>query len=174
MEMRLADRWRFVLDRIFVLKERVSLMKKIHFLALFAAVVFWTACSSEPMTIVTGKEFIQNRSVVADTGSVFHSSDSFVMQFRYGKAFDFSKIKWEIFNASGKVIGSKTSTVNGKQDSYTVLVSSHRHGGIANAAEIFHAKEGSFTLRFSNGDVGTVLLEKQIRVVLNSQKIDGE
>ena len=126
------------------------------------------------MTIVTGKEFIQNRSVVADTGSVFHSSDPFVMQFRYGKAFDFSKIKWEIFNASGKVIGSKTSTVNGKQDSYTVLVSSHRHGGIANAAEIFHAKEGSFTLRFSNGDVGTVLLEKQIRVVLNSQKIDGE
>ena len=93
------------------------------------------------------------------------------MQLRYGKAFDFAKVKWEIVDANGKVVSSKTSAVNNKQDSYTVIVSSVRHGGIARAAEIFRAKEGTFTIRFTNADAGTPILEKQVQVVLNSQKI---
>lgn len=149
-------------------------MKKLQLLLTFAAGLILAACSSEPMSIVTGKDFISNRAVVVDTGSVFHSSDPFVMQFRYGKNFDFSKIKWEVLSADGKQISSKTSKVNAKEGSYTILVSSARKGGIANAAEIFRAKEGNFKVRFINADSDALLLEKQIRVVLNSEKIDGE
>ena len=145
-------------------------MKNLTWLIALMAMAFF-ACSSEPASIVTGKEFIQNRSAVADTASIFHSSDPFVMQLRYGKAFDFAKVKWEIVDANGKVVSSKTSAVNNKQDSYTVIVSSVRHGGIASAAEIFRAKEGTFTIRFTNADAGTPILEKQVQVVLNSQKI---
>ena len=149
-------------------------MKKLHLLIALAAGLILAACSSEPMSIVTGKDFIPKRAVIVDTGSVFHSSDPFVMQFRYGKNFDFSKIKWEVLNADGKVISSKTSSVNAKEGSYTILVSSARKGGIANAAEFFRAKEGSFKIRFSNADADTLLLEKQIQIVLNSEKINGE
>ncbi|MBP5246481.1 MAG: hypothetical protein J6Z31_01305 [Fibrobacter sp.] len=149
-------------------------MKKFQLLMILTFGMILAACSSEPMAIVTGKDFIQKRAVVVDTASVFHSSDQFVMQFRYGKNFDFSKIKWEVLSADGKTVSSKTSPVNAKEGSYTIIVSSVRKGGIANAAEFFRAKEGSFRIRFSNADADTLLLEKQVRVVLNSEKIDGE
>ena len=94
------------------------------------------------------------------------------MQFRYGKNFDFSKLKWEVVSASGKVIASKTSPVNAKEGSYTVLVSSIR-GGFSSATEFFKAKEGEFSIRFFNADTDTLLLQKHIRVIRNSEKIDG-
>lgn len=149
-------------------------MKKMQFWLAIAASMILMACSSEPMSIVTGKDFIQKRAVIVDTTSTFHSSDQFIMQFRYGKNFDFSKIKWEVSTADGKTISSKTSPVNAKEGSYTIIVSSVRKGGIANAAEFFKAKEGTFRIRFSNADADSLLLEKQVRVVLNSEKIDGE
>lgn len=145
-----------------------------QFWLAIAASMILMACSSEPMSIVTGKDFIQKRAVIVDTTSTFHSSDQFIMQFRYGKNFDFSKIKWEVSTADGKAIASKTSPVNAKEGSYTIIVSSVRKGGIANAAEFFKAKEGTFRIRFSNADADSLLLEKQVRVVLNSEKIDGE
>ena len=149
-------------------------MKKMQLWLAIAASMILMACSSEPMSIVTGKDFIQKRAVIVDKTSTFHSSDQFIMQFRYGKNFDFSKIKWEVSTADGKTIASKTSPVNAKEGSYTIIVSSVRKGGIANAAEFFKAKEGTFRIRFSNADADSLLLEKQVRVVLNSEKIDGE
>ena len=149
-------------------------MKKIPLWIVVVVGMLLVACSSEPMSIVTGKDFIQKRAVIVDTTSVFHSSDPFIMQFRYGKNFDFSKIKWEVSTAEGKPISSKTSSVSDKEGSYTIIVSSVRKGGIANAAEFFKAKEGTFRIRFRNADADTLLLEKQVRVVLNSEKIDGE
>ena len=94
------------------------------------------------------------------------------MQFRYGKNFDFSKLKWEVANADGKIIATKTSAVNAKEGSYTVLVSSRR-GGFSSASEFFKAREGEFSIRFFNADADTLLLRKQIRVVRNSENIDG-
>ncbi len=146
-------------------------MKKKIFLTALCLPLFFAACSSEPMEIVTGKDFMQNRSVVVDTASVFRSSDSFVMQFRYGKKFDFGNIKWEVISDNGKRIASKKSGVSPKEGSYTILVSSARHGGIASATEFFKAKEGSFNIRFYNADADTLLLEKKIQIVRNSEKL---
>lgn len=148
-------------------------MKKNILLAVLFPVLLCMGCSSEPMQIVCGKDFLQKRAVVVDTASVFHTSDPFVMQFRYGKNFDFSKLRWEVSNASGKIIASKTSTVNEKEGSYTVLISSRR-GGFSSATEFFRAKAGEFTIRFFNEDAKTLLVEKKIRIVLNSENIDGE
>lgn len=145
--------------------------KRIFLSALFLPMIF-SACSSEPMQVICGKDFIQSRAAVVDTSSVFHSSEPFVMQFRYGKNFDFSKLKWEVVNASGKIIASKTSPVNAKEGSYTVLVSSIR-GGFSSATEFFKAKEGEFSIRFFDADADSLLMQKQIRVVRNSEKIDG-
>ncbi len=122
------------------------------------------------MEIVTGKDFMQNRSVVVDTASVFRTSDPFVMQFRYGKKFDFGKIKWEVVSETGNIIASKKSGISSKEGSYTILVSSARHGGIASASEFFKAKEGTFDIRFYNADADTLLLEKKIQIVRNSEK----
>lgn len=145
---------------------------KLFLLGVFSAAMM-TACSSEPMAIVCGKDFMKERAAVIDTASVFRSADPFVMQFRYGRAFDFSKLRWEVVSQSGKVVASKTSSVNEKEGSYTVLVSSVRYGGFSSAAEFFHVKEGSFTIRFSNADADTLLLEKQVRVVRNSEMPGG-
>ncbi len=136
-----------------------TMKKRILLTALFLPMIF-SACSSEPMQIICGKDFLQ-------------SSEPFIMQFRYGKNFDFSKLKWEVVNASGKTVASKTSPVSVKEGSYTVLVSSIR-GGFSSATEFFKAKEGEFSIRFFNADADTLLLQKQIRVVRNSEKIDGE
>ncbi len=151
---------------------REDTMKKRILLTVLLLPMIFSACSSEPMRIICGKDFLQNRTVVVDTSSVFHSSDPFIMQFRYGKNFDFSKLKWEVVNASGKIIASKTSPVSVKEGSYTVLVSSIR-GGFSSATEFFKVKEGEFSIRFFNADADTLLLQKQIRVVRNSEKIDG-
>ncbi len=147
-------------------------MKKRIFPIALCLPLFFAACSSEPMRIVCGKDFLQKRAAVVDTSSVFHSSEPFVMQFRYGKNFDFSKLKWEVANADGKIIATKTSAVNAKEGSYTVLVSSRR-GGFSSASEFFKAREGEFSIRFFNADADTLLLRKQIRVVRNSENIDG-
>lgn len=146
-------------------------MKKRMLLTALLFPLFFTACSSEPMQIVCGKDFLQKRAAVVDTSSVFHSSEPFIMQFRYGKNFDFSKLKWEVANASGKIIASKTSPVNAKEGSYAVLISSIR--GFSSATEFFRAKEGEFSIRFFDADADTLLLQKQIRVIRNSEKIDG-
>lgn len=143
----------------------------IFFLGLSMAMM--TSCSSEPMAIVCGKDFMKERAAVIDTASVFRSADPFVMQFRYGRSFDFSKLRWEVVSQSGKVIASKTSSVNEREGSFSVLVSSAKFGGLSSAAEFFRAKEGLFTLRFSNADADTLLLEKQVRVVRNSQMTGG-
>ncbi len=147
-------------------------MKKRILLSALFLPLFFTACSSEPMQIVCGKDFLQKRATVVDTSSVFRSSEPFIMQFRYGKNFDFSRLRWEVTNASGKTIASKTSPVNAKEGSYTVLISSIR-GGFSSATEFFRAKEGEFSIRFLDADADTLLLQKQIRVVRNSEKIDG-
>lgn len=145
-------------------------MKKKIFPIALCLPLFFAACSSEPMEIVTGKDFMQNRSVVVDTASVFRTSDPFVMQFRYGKKFDFGKIKWEVVSETGNIIASKKSGISSKEGSYTILVSSARHGGIASASEFFKAKEGTFDIRFYNADADTLLLEKKIQIVRNSEK----
>lgn len=147
-------------------------MKKRILLFAALASAFFVACSSEQMEIVTGKDFMQNRAAVVDTASVFHSSESFVMQFRYGKNFDFSRLKWEVFDENGKIVASKTSKVNSRDGSYTVVVSSARHGGIASATEFFHAKQGAFSIRFRDADADTLLKEKTVKVILNSEKAD--
>lgn len=138
--------------------------------ALASSLIFLGCGPEEKPNVVCGRDWIKSQAVVVDTGSVFHISDPFIAQFRYGKPFDFGELEWAISDASGNVLASRKSKVTNKEGSYTVQGVSY-HGGFMTAGEMLHSKApGTFTIRFTTG--GTLLAQKEVKLVLNSEQID--
>ena len=67
-------------------------MKKSWFLLFVAFGLLFSACSTEEPSVVCGREWNPGTQVVADTASEFALNDPLIVQFRYGKNFDFTSL----------------------------------------------------------------------------------
>ena len=126
-------------------------MKKVT-LVLFVFVALLTGCNVEETAIVCGREWNPNLEVVADTASEFEMKDQLIVQFRYGKNFDFAKLNHEV-------------AVSEKMGVYT-LQGKSRHGGLMTARELCRKKEPGPVVIEVSGD-GKVLMSKQILLTKN-------
>lgn len=144
-------------------------MKKIIFAALAAMVMtVFSACSVEDPTVVAGREWNPANQSVADTTSTFKMNEQMVVQFRYGKNFDFGKLKTTFFEGSvenkGREIWSHEIPVSPKVAVYT-LQGKSKMGGLMNAKEMTRLKKpGTVLVEFSAD--GKVLASKTISVEL--------
>lgn len=144
-------------------------MKK-WLIAIVAAVAcLMGGCTVEETAIVCGREWNPSLEVVADTSSEFEMKDQMIVQFRYGKNFDFSKLKTTFYDGTlenrGKAIWDHEVTVNEKMGVYT-LQGKSRHGGLMTARELCRKKEPGPVVIEVSGD-GKVLLSKQILLIKN-------
>ena len=143
-------------------------MKKVAcvFLAFAALLV---GCNVERPAIVCGREWNPNVEVVADTASEFEMKDQLIVQFRYGKNFDFSKLKTTFYEGTlankDAEIWNHEVAVSEKMGVYT-LQGKSRHGGLMTARELCRKKEPGPVVIEVSGD-GKVLLSKQILLTKN-------
>lgn len=141
-------------------------MKK-YLLILVAAFALLAGCSSEEPSIVCGRDWNAGAMVVADTTSEFDLADQMVVQFKYGKSFDFKILKVTFYEGSaaskGKEIWSHETHVSEKADKYT-LQGKSKHGGMMLAREMCkQRKPGTILIEFSAD--GKVLASKDINLV---------
>lgn len=135
--------------------------------AVLAAFAVFAGCSSEEPSIVCGRDWNAGSMVVADTTSEFDLADQMVVQFKYGKNFDFSKLKTTFYEGTkankGKEIWSHEVSVNEKMGIYT-LQGKSKHGGMMLAREMCkQRKPGAILIEFSAED--RVLASKEINLV---------
>ena len=143
-------------------------MRKIALMLLgFAALL--TGCNVEETAIICGREWNPNLEVVADTASEFELKDQLIVQFRYGKNFDFAKLKTAFYEGtltnSGEEIWNHEVAVSEKMSVYT-LQGKYRHGGLMTARELCRKKEPGPVVIEVSGD-GKVLMSKQILLTKN-------
>ena len=142
-------------------------MKKWLF-AIVTACLF-VGCSVEDTAIVCGREWNPALEVVADTMSEFEMKDQMIVQFRYGKNFDFSKLKTTFYEGTiahkGEKIWDHEVAVSEKMGVYT-LQGKSRHGGLMTARELCRKKEPGPVVIEVSGD-GKVLMSKQILLTKN-------
>lgn len=126
-------------------------------------------CSVEDTAIVCGREWNPALEVVADTMSEFEMKDQMIVQFRYGKNFDFSKLKTTFYEGTiahkGEKIWDHEVAVSEKMGVYT-LQGKSRHGGLMTARELCRKKEPGPVVIEVSGD-GKVLMSKQILLTKN-------
>ncbi|MCQ2105773.1 MAG: hypothetical protein MJZ26_08285 [Fibrobacter sp.] len=141
-------------------------MKKI-FLSIVSVAAFLIGCSSEEPSIVCGRDWNPGSSVVADTTSEFDLADQLIVQLKYGRSFDFTKLKTSFYEGSlankGKELWSHEVSVSEKNDSYT-LQGKSKHGGLMTAREMCRQRQpGSVVIEFSAD--GKVIAQKEISLV---------
>lgn len=143
-------------------------MKKVT-LILFVIVALLTGCNVEETAIVCGREWNPNLEVVADTASEFEMKDQLIVQFRYGKNFDFAKLKTAFYEGTlankESEIWNHEVAVSEKMGVYT-LQGKSRHGGLMTARELCRKKEPGPVVIEVSGD-GKVLMSKQILLTKN-------
>ena len=144
-------------------------MKKWLLSAVAMLSCLFVGCSVEETAIVCGREWNPNLEVVADTTSEFEMKDQLIVQFRYGKNFDFAKLKTTFYEGTleskGAEIWSHEVAVSEKMGVYT-LQGKSRHGGLMTARELCRKKEPGPVVIEVSGD-GKVLLSKQILLTKN-------
>ncbi len=143
-------------------------MKKLMFWAMAVAAML-VACSSEPASIACGRDWNPSSRVVADTTSEFDLADQMIVQLKYGRNFDFAKLKTAFYEGTvankGKELWSHELPVTDKMDSYT-LQGKSKHGGLMTARELSRQKQpGSIVIEFSAD--GKVIVQKEITLVKN-------
>lgn len=141
-------------------------MKNIWIALMVAALALLTGCSSEEPSVVCGRDWNAGAMVVADTTSEFELADPMVVQFRYGRNFDFSKLKVAFYDGTlanrGEEIWSREISVNGKADVYT-LQGKSKHGGMMLAREMCKKrKPGPILIEFSSEE--KVIVAKEINL----------
>lgn len=141
-------------------------MKKI----LLALVLLLLAgCSVEETAIVCGREWNPASEAVADTTHEFEMKDQMIVQFRYGKNFDFSKLKIAFYEGTvahrGKEIWNHEVAVSEKMGVYT-LQGKSRRGGLMTARELCRQKVPGPVVIEISGD-GQVLSTKEILLIKN-------
>ena len=144
-------------------------MKKSLFLLLLAFGLWFSACSVEEPSVVCGREWNPGTQVVADTSSEFALNDQLIVQFRYGKNFDFTKMTITFYEGTlaskGKKIWDREVAVTEKLGAYT-LQGKSKHGGLMTARELAHQKNpGSVVVEFSTE--GRVLAAKELTLTKN-------
>lgn len=142
-------------------------MKNVLFSLMALALAFIVGCSTEEPTIVCGRDWNAGSMVVADTTSEFDLADQMVVQFKYGKNFDFTSLKVTFYEGStaqkGAEIWSRDVNVTEKMGVYT-LQGKSKHGGMILAREMCkHRKPGLVMIEFSTN--GRVLATKDIQLV---------
>lgn len=147
-------------------------MKKFSKIVLLAAVAFgslFTACSTEEPSIVCGRDWNPGNQVVADTTSEFDLADQMIVQFRYGKGFDFPKLEIAFYEGTaankGKKIWSHEANVSDKMNVYT-LQGKSKHGGLMTARELTRQKKPTQVL-VEVGDGTKVFVSKELNLVKN-------
>ena len=144
-------------------------MKKSLFLLFVAFGLLLSACSTEEPAVVCGREWNPGTQVVADTASEFALNDPLIVQFRYGKNFDFTKMTITFYEGTlaskGKKIWDRDVAVTEKLGAYT-LQGKSKHGGLMTARELTHQKNpGSVVVEFSTE--GRVLAAKELTLTKN-------
>lgn len=129
----------------------------------------FVACSTEEPSISCGRDWNAGSKVVADTTSEFDLADQMIVQFKYGRNFDFTTLTTSFYEGTlaskGKEIWSHEVAVTEKMDSYT-LQGKSKHGGLMTARELSRQKQpGSIVVEFSTA--GKVLAQKEITLVKN-------
>ena len=144
-------------------------MKKWLTITLAAFGCLFSGCTVEETAILCGREWNPNLEVVADTASEFEMKDQLIVQFRYGKNFDFAKLKTTFYEGTianrGEEIWNHEVAVSEKMGVYT-LQGKSRHGGLMTARELCRKKEPGPVVIEVSGD-GKVLLSKQILLTKN-------
>lgn len=141
--------------------------------AFFCAAIF-SGCAAEDAGVVCGREWNPSRQVVADTASEFALNDQLIVQFRYGKNFDFDKLTTTVYRGTlakrGEKIWDREVGVTEKMGAYT-LVGRASRGGYMNARELARVHEtGPVVFEFSAN--GKVLAAKEINLVQNRTQKD--
>jgi hypothetical protein len=136
------------------------------------AVGFYACGVKESPSVVCGSDWIKSRAAVVDTGSTFAISDPLIIQFRYGKEFDFPELDWSIYEGTlaqkGRELRTRKSKVSPKEGSYTIQGVSLK-GGFMRAREMLNATEpGTYVVEFRCGN--KILASKELRLILNSEK----
>lgn len=144
-------------------------MKKLLIVASVALCGFIAGCTSQEPTISCGRDWNSASRVVADTTSEFDLADQMIVQLKYGRNFDFTKLKTSFFEGTlaskGKEIWSHEISVTEKMDSYT-LQGKSKHGGLMTARELSRQKQpGSVVVEFSTD--GRIIAQKEITLVKN-------
>lgn len=144
-------------------------MKKFILAATVALCGFIAGCMSEEPSISCGRDWNPTARVVVDTTSEFDLADQMIVQFKYGRNFDFTKLKTAFYEGTlankGKEIWSHEVGVTEKMDSYT-LQGKSKHGGLMTARELSRQKQpGSVVVEFSAD--GRVIAQKEITLVKN-------
>lgn len=147
-------------------------MKKFGKVSVLASIVFGVllaACSTEEPSIVCGRDWNPGSQVVADTTSEFDLAEQMIVQFRYGKGFDFPKVKIAFYAGTaankGKEIWSHEARVSEKMNAYT-LQGKSKHGGLMTARELTRQKQPTQIL-VEVGDGERVIVTKEITLVKN-------
>lgn len=142
-------------------------MKKFFVAAALLACALFTGCSSEEPSIVCGRDWNDGAKVVADTTSEFDLADQMVVQFKYGKNFDFKTLKVAFYEGSaankGAEIWSRETAVSEKADKYT-LQGKSKHGGMMLAREMCKKRQPSSILIEFSAE-GKVLASEDINLV---------
>lgn len=141
-------------------------MKKL-LLSIVAAAAVLMGCSGAEPTIVCGRDWNPGSMVVADTTSEFDLADQMIVQLKYGRSFDFAKLKTAFYEGTlankGKELWSHEVSVSAKSDSYT-LQGKSKHGGLMTAREMSRQRQpGSVVVEFSTE--GRVIAQKEITLV---------
>ncbi len=144
-------------------------MRKSLFLMFVAFGLLFSACSTEEPAVVCGREWNPGTQVVADTAGEFALNDPLIVQFRYGKNFDFTKMTITFYEGTlaskGKKIWDRDVAVTEKLGAYT-LQGKSKHGGLMTARELTHQKNpGSVVVEFSTE--GRVLAAKELTLTKN-------
>lgn len=126
-------------------------------------------CSVEEMAIVCGREWNPASEVVADTTNEFEMKDPMIVQFRYGKNFDFSKLRIAFYEGTkaqkGPEIWNHEVAVSDKMGVYT-LQGKSRRGGLMTARELSRHKEPGPIVIEIRGDA-RILATKEITLIKN-------
>ena len=136
----------------------------------FAALMVFSGCQTNaPAGIVCGREWNPGAQTVADTTSTFDLKDPLIIQYNYGKGFDFTELTISFYAGTieKKInkIWSYSAAVNPKLASYTMQGKS-KNGDLMTARELTrHKNPGSVVVEFSNGE--QVLMAKEITLVKN-------
>ncbi|MCF0224853.1 MAG: hypothetical protein HUK20_11340 [Fibrobacter sp.] len=143
-------------------------MKKMLWAFAFGFMMFLTACFDQAPSVVAGRDWNPGAQVVADTTSQFHLDEPMVIQFNYGKNFDFSSLKTVFYQGTtadkGKEIWSREVPVTHKLNSYT-LQGKSKKGGLMSARELTRFKTaGSVVVEFVAD--GKVIVSKDITLTL--------
>ena len=126
-----------------------------------AALVVFSGCqSTTPAEMVCGREWNSGSGTVADTTSTFALNDPMLIQYNYGKGFDFAELTITFYTGTDeqtkKKLWSHSASVNPKVSNYTLRGKSAR--------ELTHQKTpGPIVVEISNGD--RVLISKELNLV---------